>query len=247
MRAVVVHPDPSMANLLHFLLQEAGFEASLLPDPDAVLPAVVRHGPEPLHRQEDQLGHQGFELCKDLRSHRYTGPMICLTQQHTTAVTRHAFAVGADEVLAEPFDPAELIARVQAVRRRCQPTDRQPLGTLLQVGEAELSLSELSFRGAGREPVLLTPTELRLLECLMRNQGIVMSRETLAERIWGHDDVGESNRIDVYIRRVRKKIERDPNQPEYIQTVRGIGYVFQEPARPSAAAVRNRKGVRGPQ
>jgi two-component system response regulator RegX3 len=197
-RAIVAHPDPSMAKLLHFVLQEGGFEASLLSDPDAVLPAVVGQEPELVLLAVERLGHQGFERCKVL---------FCLIQQPTAAVTLQAFAVGADEVLAEPFDPAELIARVQAVSRRCQP---KPLGTLLQVGEAELSLSELSFRVAGREPVLLTPTELRLLECLMRNHGIVISRETLAERSWGHDYFGDSNRVVVYIRRVRKKIERDP-------------------------------------
>jgi two-component system, OmpR family, response regulator RegX3 len=77
---------------------------------------------------------------------------------------------------------------------------------------------------------VLTPTELRMLECLMRNQGITIGRETLIDRTWGYDFFGDTNRVDVYIRRVRKKVERDPERPEYIHTVRGLGYVFRPPA-----------------
>lgn len=78
--------------------------------------------------------------------------------------------------------------------------------------------------------MLLTPTEMRLLECLMRNQRLTISRETLIARTWGYDFVGESNRVDVYVSRLRKKLERNPAEPEYLHTVRGVGYVFR-PAR----------------
>jgi DNA-binding response OmpR family regulator len=239
-RAIVTHPDPSLAKLLHFLLQEAGFETILLPDPETVLPAVVGQAPELVLLAVELLGQKGFTLCKLLRGHHYSAALICLLPQPSAAATLQAFAVGADEVIAEPFDPAEFLARVQAVRRRCQPSDHQSLGTLLQVGEAELALNELSFRVPEREPALLTPTELRVLECLMRNHGIIISRDTLIERVWGHDYVGDSNRLEVYIRRVRQKIEPDPEQPEYIQTVRGIGYVFRPPARQAVRASRPR-------
>jgi DNA-binding response OmpR family regulator len=81
------------------------------------------------------------------------------------------------------------------------------------------------------------PTEMRFLECLMRNRGIVISRDTLIERVWGDDFIGDTNRVDVYIRRVRRKIEQNPAAPEYLHTVRGIGYVFRvqqnEPLAPA--------------
>src|SRR5262249_48213867 len=116
--------------------------------------------------------------------------------------------------------------------------DYQALGTLLKVGDAELAIGALTFRVAGRQPAALTPTEMRLLECLMRNQGLAISREILIERTWGHDLVGESNRVDVYIRRLRKKVERDAAAPEYIHTVKGVGYTFRPPAPKHARPVR---------
>ncbi|MGA7672237.1 MAG: helix-turn-helix domain-containing protein, partial [Nitrolancea sp.] len=83
----------------------------------------------------------------------------------------------------------------------------------------------------GREVISLTPTEMRILECLMRNSNITISRETLIERTWGFDFFGDSNRVDVYIRRLRSKIESDQSRPEYLHTVRRVGYVFRPPVR----------------
>jgi DNA-binding response OmpR family regulator len=109
--------------------------------------------------------------------------------------------------------------------------DHQALGTILMAGDAELSINTLTFRIADQAPVVLTPTELRLLECLMRNSEITVSQDTLVERTWGSDFSRESNLLAVYIQRLRKKIEREPDAPEHIQTVRGIGYVFRASQR----------------
>ena len=100
------------------------------------------------------------------------------------------------------------------------------MGTLLRVDDAELSIAELSYSSALVERVVLTPTEMRILECLMRNARIVISRERLIERVWGYDLEGDTNRLDVYIRRVRRKIETNTAQPKYLQTIRGVGFVF---------------------
>ena len=90
-------------------------------------------------------------------------------------------------------------------------------------------ISELAFRAFDRQPVLLTPTEMRLLECLMRNVGTTVTREALIEHIWGYDFLGDSNRVEVYVARLRKKIESDPSAPEFLHTIRGLGYVFRVP------------------
>jgi DNA-binding response OmpR family regulator len=103
------------------------------------------------------------------------------------------------------------------------------MGSFLKAGDAELSVADLTFRIVGRAPVRLTPTEMRILECLMRNTGLAVNRETLIERVWGFEFFGESNRVDVYIRRLRHKIERDPTRPEFLHTVRGVGYNFRPP------------------
>ena len=231
MRSLVINPDPMTAKLVRFVLNEAGHDVIPATSAAEALRELKRREIDAVVLELDQPDKDGTELCHELRHHLYTGPLIFLTKRSQTQDKLRAFAQGADDVIVDPFDPAELVARVEAIVRRYQCTDYQALGTVLKVGDAELAISDLTYRVPGREPVLLTPTELRLLECLMRNPGITMSRETLLERTWGYDLIEDSNRVEVYIRRLRKKIERHPDMPEYLHTVRGVGYVFRLPVR----------------
>jgi two-component system response regulator RegX3 len=102
---------------------------------------------------------------------------------------------------------------------------------VVEVGDTALDVGQLQFTALGRRSALLTPTEMKILECLMRNANAVISRETLIERTWGYDYEGGSNRVDVYIRRLRKKIEEVPDDPLFIHTVRGLGYVYRDARR----------------
>ena len=231
MRSLVINPDPMTAKLVRFVLNEAGHDVILAASAAEAFRGLKRREIDAVVLELDLPDKDGTELCQELRHHLYTGPLIFLTKRSQTQDKLRAFAQGADDVIVDPFDPAELVARVEAIVRRYQCTDYQTVGTVLKVGDAELTISDLTYRVPGREPVLLTPTELRLLECLMRNPGITMSRETLLERTWGYDLIEDSNRVEVYIRRLRKKIERHPDMPEYLHTVRGVGYVFRLPVR----------------
>lgn len=232
MRIVVVDPDTMVGKLLRFVLGQAGYENVVLARNSAeAVPAVAGRETDAVLMEVDLPDGDGFQLCKSLRERRYHGPIIFVSQRRDTKDKVRAFKSGADDYIVEPFDPAELVARVEAVTRRYKQADHQALGTVLRIGDAELSIAELTFRSSGRPHVLLTPTEMRILECLMRNSQVTISRETLIERTWGYEFVGESNRVDVYIRRLREKIEPEPGRPEYIHTIRGIGYVFRPSAR----------------
>ncbi len=232
MRIVIIDPDRMTGKLLHFVLTDAGHEPILARTAAEGLDAVIGRETDAVLLEADLAASDtdGYELCKELRARRYNGPVIFLTHRRETADKLRAFEFGADDYIVEPFDPLELIARLHSVTRRFRHADHQALGTVLKAGEAELSIGELTIRITGRPPALLTPTEMRMLECLMRNHNITISRETLIERTWGYDFIGDSNRVDVYIRRIRKKVECDPAQPEYLHTIRGIGYVFRPPA-----------------
>ncbi len=232
MRVVVIEPERMAGKVLEFVLADAGHEVALVATAAAGLDAIVGRETAAVLTAADlpRPGQDGYELCQELRARRYTGPLLFVGPGGETDARVRAFAVGADDYLVAPYDPAELVARVEAMARRCRAADRQGLGTIVRAGDAELSLGELSFRRDGCAPAVLTPTEMRLLECLMRNQGITIGRETLIARTWGYDFLGDTNRVDVYIRRVRTKVEDDPAQPEYLHTVRGLGYVFRPPA-----------------
>jgi DNA-binding response OmpR family regulator len=232
MRIVVIDPDRMTGKLLQFVLTDAGHEPCLARTAAEGLHEVVGRETDAVLLEADlgPTGMDGYDLCKELRARRYNGPIIFVTNRRETTDKLRAFDYGADDYIVEPFDPLELIARVHSVARRFRHADYQALGTVLKAGEAELSIGELTFRVAGRPPAILTPTEMRMLECLMRNNNITISRETLIERTWGYDFLGDSNRVDVYIRRIRKKVELDPAEPEYLHTIRGFGYVFRPPA-----------------
>ena len=135
--------------------------------------------------------------------------------------------MGADDYIAKPFDPTELLARVGAVLRRARPSAPSDTQPVLRLGEVELDAARLKVRTASGREADLTPTETKLLHCLMRNAGRVLTRDALINQVWDYDYDGNNNTVDVYIRRLRQKVEPDPNDPRYIRTVRGAGYVFQ--------------------
>ncbi len=230
MRIVVADPDQVMKQLLCFILNNAGHEVDFASNAPEAIKAVIGRETDAVLLEVDLPGTDGFETCKELRARRYNGPIIFVTERTAMSDKARAFSYGADDYIVEPFHVIELVARVDSAMRRFRQSHYQSLGNVLKVGNAELFTGELKFQIRGQTPVILTPTEMRLLQCLMRNSQIMISRETLIEQTWGYDFLGDTNRVDVYIRRLRKKIERDVKEPEYIHTVRGIGYVFRAPA-----------------
>lgn len=226
MRCLVVNPDPTPAKLVGFVLEEAGHSAVLVTSAREARNELCGQRADLIVLEADLPDQDGFAYCKELRSQRYDGAIIFVTRRQKSEEKVCAFRYGADDFIVDPFDPMEFAARVDAITRRFQRMDHQALGTVLKAGDAELSINTLTFRIAGQEPVELTPTELRLLECLMRNSDVTMSQDTLIERAWRNEFTRESNLLAVYIQRLRRKIEPEPDAPDRIQTVRGIGYVF---------------------
>ncbi len=224
---LVVDDDPFMSKLVGFVLGDSGYQTTTLADPRRVGDFLMENTVD-LILLDVTIPHiDGFTLCTSLRRAHPDVPVIILTARGTVADRVEGLYRGADDYLAKPFEPTELLARIQTVLRRYRRAERNRFGTLIRAGDAALDLGELRFTAPARRPVLLTPTEMKILECLMRNANAVITRETLIERTWGYDYEGESNRVQVYISRLRKKIEADPGNPMYLRTVRGLGYRFQ--------------------
>lgn len=225
-RIVLVEDDAVSARVIRFILDDEGFETVVASRGSQAFPEILGRETHLAILDVNLPDIDGFVLCRELRARRYNGPIIFLTARGDINDKLEGFRIGADDYLVKPFEPLELMARVQSVVRRFRSTDRQPLGTILRVGDAHLAIGELTYESGVTSKTVLTPTEMRLLECLMRNSNIVVSRDTLIERVWGYEFVGDDNRVDVYIRRLRCKIEQDPSHPRYLQTIRGLGYMF---------------------
>ena len=170
----------------------------------------------------------GLDICRRLRKEGRNDPVIFLTALDTELHEVTGFQAGADDYITKPFSLAVLRERVMAALRRAERyQSAEDSVTLLKEGPFTADLEKQSFY-RGDEEVFLSKTEQKLLITLMRNKNMVLGRETLMEKVWGNDgDYVDENALSVSIKRLRDKLEEDPRNPRYIQTVYGIGYRFQ--------------------
>lgn len=168
-------------------------------------------------------GIDGFELCRKIRS-ASSVPIVMVTARSDTHDVVAGLEAGADDYLTKPFAPKELSARIRALLRRIKTVDHQHQN--LMFGDLVIIPEEGRVTLAGEE-VPLTKTEFRLLCVLAENPSGVFSRETLLKRVWDYDYFGDGRLVDVHVRRLRMKVERDPAEPRHVVTVRGLGYRLQ--------------------
>lgn len=225
---LIVQDDPKANKTLESLLARSGYQTTTFVDPRGVSAFLAQTVTDLIVLDIAIPSMDGFALCAALRRDSPDMPIIVLSARDSLHDKVTAFGHGADDFIRKPFEPDELLARIGAATRRYRRVAHDQRGALIQVGNASLDLGKLQFRAAARGPVLLTPTEMRLLECLMRNANTVVSRDVLIKRTRACDADHESNRADVFIRRLRRKIESNPDKPTLIRTVRGIGYIFRE-------------------
>lgn len=226
MRILVVDDDAPSVKMISFLLREEGYEVISTDNGSAALELIEREAPN-LVILDVMMPHlDGFEVCRRIRQ-KQDVPIIFLSAKGEIVDKVTGLELGADDYLAKPFEPAELLARVKAVTRRAEAVAGEDAQALLTVGD--LSLDPLTNRAifADGRTINLTPIEFRLLHCLMRNAGRILSNDLLMTTVWGYDYEGYSNQIAVYIRRLRMKIEEDPNHPKLLITARGLGYKFE--------------------
>src|SRR5579883_1617171 len=220
----VVEDEADISGLLKFHLDAAGYEASVF---ERVEPALARAQAEPpaLFLLDIMLpGESGLDACRRIRSLAQIAsiPVIFITARISEDDRVIGVECGADDYITKPFSPREVLARIEAVLRR---TSGSVPGTVIRFGEVELDLSAMVLR-VGDKEVKTTTLEFRLLEFLARSPGLVFSRDRLLQAIWGNSRFVSPRSVDVYVSKLRDKIERDPNHPKFLRTVRGAGYRF---------------------
>ena len=230
MYVLIVDDDPLTCKMVKFILSEDGYEVATASSAMAAFALLEKRHPD-LFILDVMMPHMdGFEVCKKLRNAKSDAVILFLTAKGELSDKLSGLQLGADDYLVKPFEPAELSARVKALMRRYQRFNDAPHALQLKAGNLELHVSDLKLvvnKKTGGYPVNLTPTEMKLLRCLMVNAGRVVTRDVLLDSIWGYGiSAGDSQIIDVYIRRIRKKIEDDPGNPKFVESVRGSGYRF---------------------
>ncbi len=223
----VVEDDADISRLLQHQLEGAGFTVRVFPSAAGVIAEAQREHPSLLLLDIMLPQGDGLGICRDVRQTPALAatPIIFVTAKAAEADRVVGLELGADDYITKPFSPRELVARAKAVLRRFE----QPLAPLLvKAGDIEIDSGAMALRVRGKV-VTTTATEFRLLDYLARHAGRVFTRDQLLDAVWRDTAFVTPRSVDVYVRRIREKIERDPETPRYLKTVRGAGYRFEAP------------------
>jgi len=221
---VLLEDEPDIANLVAHHLQQAGFLVETCSAGDRVLP-LARAKAAALFLLDVMVPIlNGFEVCRQIRDDRVLAkaPVIFLTAKAGEADRVRGLELGADDYISKPFSPRELVARVRAVLRRFE----QPVSTNITTPDFTLDSEAVTLTVRGKA-VDVTATEFRLLHFLASHAGKAFTRDQVLDAVWRDLSFVTPRSVDVYIRRLREKLERDPEDPRYLKTVRGIGYKFE--------------------
>jgi two-component system response regulator RegX3 len=221
-RILVVEDEDSFSDAIAFLLTKEGFEVEVADNGLKAIELFDRKGADLILLDLMLTGLSGTEVCRQIRT-KSSVPIIMLTAKESEVDKVVGLELGADDYVTKPYSSRELIARIRAVMRR--NTENVENSGALAEGPVRLEI-ERHVVLVNNLPVALPLKEFELLEVLIRNAGRVLTRNQLIDRVWGSDYVGDTKTLDVHIKRLRSKIEKDPANPEHILTVRGLGYKF---------------------
>ncbi|OGQ78428.1 MAG: DNA-binding response regulator [Deltaproteobacteria bacterium RIFCSPLOWO2_12_FULL_60_19] len=230
-KILVVEDEPDIRKLVHYNLAQERFQVVEAEDGEEALKMLQREKPQLVILDLMLPGMSGLELCRSLRARPETArlPILMLTAKAGEADRVVGLEMGADDYLTKPFSPRELVARVKAILRRSEASFAAAGAEVYEKGPLKINFStyEIFVRG---KAVRLTLKEFELLRFLVQNPGRVLSRDQLLDRVWGGEVFVDSRTVDVHIRRLRKAIEKNDRKPEWVLTVRGVGYKFDEKA-----------------
>ncbi|MHB9134079.1 MAG: response regulator transcription factor [Armatimonadota bacterium] len=222
-KILVVDDEQSILDVVQYNLVKGGYEVVTANNGEQAVRLAHQHHPDLAVLDVTMPGMDGLEVCGKLR-HDLGTPVILLTARDSEIDKIVGLEIGADDYVTKPFSPRELMARIKAVLRRAKSSAAAPSGRL-EFGPLALDTLQHEVRLNG-EAINLTAKEFTLLEYLMRNAGIALTRHAILDHVWGYDFYGDSRTVDVHIRRLREKVEMNATAPAIILTVPGVGYKF---------------------
>lgn len=231
-KILVVDDEEHILTLIKFNLEQAGFQVVTAIDGDEALQKATDEKPELIVLDLMLPKKDGMEVCKELRLQRNTTPILMVTAKDDEFDKVLGLELGADDYMTKPFSPREVVARVKAILRRSKITET-PVETNDETDTiiiADLKILPEYYEAYFQGQILeLTPKEFELLLYLTKNKGRVLTRDQLLSAVWNYDFAGDTRIVDVHISHLREKIEHDSKKPQYIKTIRGLGYKLEEP------------------
>ncbi|MFH0412128.1 MtrAB system response regulator MtrA [Corynebacterium sp. L4756] len=223
-KILVVDDDPAISEMLTIVLESEGLTPIPIMDGNDAVEAFEQNNPDLILLDLMLPGMNGVDICRAIRRDSNV-PIVMLTAKTDTVDVVLGLESGADDYITKPFKPKELVARIRARLRRTDNTDAE----LIEVGDLLVDVSEHTVtrrfaNGAADEEISLTPLEFELLVEMARKPGQVHTREELLEKVWGYRHASDTRLVNVHVQRLRAKIEHDPEDPQIVLTVRGVGY-----------------------
>jgi two-component system alkaline phosphatase synthesis response regulator PhoP len=222
-KILVVEDEPDIAFGIQQDLRLEGYEVEIAADGKKAIEQVTKHDFDLILLDVMMPGKDGFAVCRELRRSGTHTPIVLLTARSSEAEKVLGFELGADDYVTKPFSPLELRARIKAVLRRSSSEGAH----IHQFRDLEVDFDRFEVRLDGAV-VDLTPIEFRLLAAFVRNPGTVLSRQQLLDKVWGSDVFVTDRVVDTHLGNLRRKIEKDPDKPRFLISVRGFGYRFEE-------------------
>ncbi|ACT03387.1 response regulator transcription factor [Paenibacillus sp. JDR-2] len=227
-KILVVDDEPSISMLIEFNLKLAGYDVRCVSDGEAVFEMLKPFRPDLIVLDLMLPKMDGIQVCRELRKQSNAVPIVMLTALQDVTDKIAGLDNGADDYMTKPFSPQELISRIQAIFRRIQTLPGQAESTTFDIGRLTVRAEQREVLIDGRT-IELTPKEFELLLFLCKHRGKVLSRQQLLHGVWDYHFLGDTRIVDVHISHLRDKIEQNARTPEYIMTVRNVGYKLHAP------------------
>src|SRR5881394_3087496 len=222
-KVLIVEDDAVIGDRMRRHLAQAGFDAIVVPKGDQGLARLRFERPDVLVLDLMLPGRDGWSVIQEARAEGIATPIVVVSARGTEYDRVHALEIGADDYLVKPFSMNELVARVRAASRRAQRRDDAPRGEPIEIEELRIDPREVQAFVDGRSAGL-TPTEFRLIYQLALDRGRVVTRDELLQKVWGRRETHRDRTVDVFVRRLRQKIDRIAPRHSFIQTRFGVGY-----------------------
>ncbi|WP_166242059.1 response regulator transcription factor [Paenibacillus turpanensis] len=234
-RILVVDDEPSISMLIEFNLKLVGYDVMCVYDGEAVFEVIKQFRPDLIVLDLMLPKMDGIQVCRKLRSQNNMVPIVMLTALQDLSDKIAGLDNGADDYMTKPFSPQELISRIQAILRRINIMPPSNENKPIAIGSLTIDPEQRTVNVEGN-PVDLTPKEFELLLFLLKHRGKVLSRQQLLHGVWDYHFLGDTRIVDVHISHLRDKIEKNARSPEYIVTIRNVGYKLTEPSVPKESS-----------